>query len=108
MPPTPKRRKKRARPRSLVRWLAVAGVALIAFLYYRPLKTYVETRREVAARAAEVRSLDAKRRALERRLAGATSEEVLAAQARRLGLVRPGERLFIVTGIEEWRRAHER
>ena len=101
-----KGRRTRRRPRSVVRWLLVAGVALIAFVYYRPLKTYVETRRELAARAAEVRRLDAERRILERRLAGATSDTVLAAEARKLGLVRPGERLFIVQGIEQWRKAH--
>ena len=28
--------------------------------------------------------------------------------ARRLGLVKPGEHLFIVQGIQEWRRAHAR
>ncbi len=28
-------------------------------------------------------------------------------EARRLGYVKPGERLFIVKGINAWRRAHE-
>ncbi len=101
-----RKRSARRRSRSVVRWLALAGVALIAFLYSRPLKTYVETRRELAVRAAEVQRLDAERRMLERRLAGATSDTVLAAEARRLGLVKPGERLFIVHGIEQWRNAH--
>ena len=106
----PAGRKRRAprRSRHVARWLALAGIVLIAFLYSRPLKTYVETRRELAAQATEVRKLNAERRMLERRLAGARSDTVLAAEARRLGFVKPRERLFIVQGIEEWRKAHGR
>ena len=106
----PRRRQSRRSRRSgsFVRWLLVCGVAAIAFLYYRPIKTYVETRRAVEARRAEVRGLEAQRRALERRLAAMTSEAVLAAEARRLGWVKPGERLFIVKGIRAWRKRHGR
>ena len=43
--------------------------------------------------------------ALERRLAEADTPEALAREARRLGYVKPGERLFIVKGIDAWRRA---
>ena len=98
----------RSTPRSsiLLRRLAVAGLVLIAFLYYRPLRTYFETRDTLARREAEVRALEAKRRELERRLAQAASGETLAVQARRIGLVRPGEHLYIVKGIPQWLRAH--
>ena len=39
-----------------------------------------------------------------RRLEEADTPEALARRARKLGLVRTGEQLFIVKGIEEWRR----
>jgi hypothetical protein len=100
------RRGRRSGPR--LRWLIVGAAALIAFLYYRPLKSYLETRQTLEQRNAEVRSLREQRVLLRRRLIGSASDDVLARGARRLGLVRPGERLYIVTGIDAWRRAHAR
>ena len=83
-------------------------LAFAVFLYYRPLQTYADTRADLRERTAEVEGLRAERRALERRLAAEASEQTLERAARRLGLVRPGERLFIVKGVEQWRRAHSR
>ena len=45
------------------------------------------------------------RQRLLRRLADSETTTALVREARRLRLVRPGERIFIVKGIEEWRRA---
>ena len=84
----------------------MGGLALVALLYYRPLRTYLHARHAVAQRSAEVRTLRAENRTLERQLSRATSSAALVQQARRLGLVKPGERLFIVKGIAEWRRLH--
>ena len=42
---------------------------------------------------------------LEERLADSTTVAALAREARRMSLVRPGERLLIVKGVREWRRA---
>ena len=81
------------------------ALALVSLLYYKPIRTYLDTREVVAERSAEVRSLRAEKRALEGRLARTAVDEELARQARRLGLVKPGERLFIVKGIGAWRRA---
>lgn len=102
-----RRRRGRRPPRSqlVLRWLAVAALVLIAFLYYRPLRTYLDTRGELAARSREVQGLERKKRALEQRLAVSRSNEALEREARRLGYVKPGEQLFIVKGIERWRRA---
>lgn len=86
-----------------MRWLAVGTIAVVALLYYRPLKSYVETRSSLEDRAAEVRSLRAERDELARRVAESDTPEALARRARRLGLVKPGERLFIIKGIDEWR-----
>ena len=95
------------RARALVRrGLAVLALALVAFLYYRPVVTYLETRDALARRSAEVEALRAERRALERRLAAQASTPALVHEARKLAFVRPGERLFIVNGIAQWRRAH--
>ena len=53
-----------------------------------------------------MRALKADQRALQHRLAESTTGDALTREARRLGLVRPGERLFIVKGIPAW--AHGR
>jgi cell division protein FtsB len=95
---------ERPRRRRRLRWLAVAAFLVVGFLYYQPVRTYFETRDALAGRAAEVRALAAERAALRRRLATRRSNEALIRQARRLGYVGPGERLFIVKGIGAWRK----
>ncbi len=78
----------------------------MAFLYYRPLASYLETRNELATRQTQVVVLRAEKARLERRLARTTSDAALAREARRIGYVRPGEQLFIVKGIGTWQRRH--
>ena len=103
-----RRTKKRIpRGRYLLRWLAVAVVAFIAFLYSQPLRSYVSTKDTLAQRTAEVQQLRAQKLRLERRLAEMDTPQAVTREARRLGYVKPGERLFIVKGIGAWRRRHE-
>ena len=100
--------RKRRRPRRAVlvrRWLGIGALCLIGLLYYRPLHTYVDTRHTLVERSGQVKSLRAERRQLQHKLADTASESALVREARRLGLVKPGERLFIVKGIEAWKRA---
>ncbi len=104
-----KKRSRRRLPRGrfLLRWLAVGIVGFVAFLYSQPLRSYLSTRDAVASRAQEVRLLGAQKQRLQRRLADSDTPEALTREARRLGYVKPGERLFIVKGINAWRRQHE-
>ena len=88
------------------RLLALGGIVLIGFLYWKPIKTYFQTKQELDRRQAEVADLRAQKRRLEQRIATSLSGEGLVREARRLGLVQPGERLFIVKGIEAWRAKH--
>jgi cell division protein FtsB len=104
----PRRRGRRpAASRILLRWLGVAVVAFVAFLYSQPLRSYLSTRDAWASRAQEVRLLHAQKLRLERRLVDADTPAALTREARRIGYVKPGERLFIVKGIAAWRRQHE-
>jgi cell division protein FtsB len=96
------------RRRRLARWAVLGLVVLLAALYYRPVRAYVETKRTLQTRTKEVASLTVRKRELEKRLSEIRSGATLVRGARRLGLVKPGERLFIVRGIPEWRRAHAR
>jgi hypothetical protein len=88
------------------RWVLVGAVCLVALLYYRPLRAYFQARHEVAERQAEVRQLDVQHQAYLQRVELTESGATLLRAARRLSLVKPGERLFIVRGISEWRRSH--
>jgi cell division protein FtsB len=88
------------------RWLGVAAVVIVAYFYYHPLRTYFETRSQLASRRAEVGRLAAQKRELQQRLEASITADALAREARALGYVRPGEHLFIVKGIQEWLRTH--
>jgi cell division protein FtsB len=83
----------------------VATAAFVCFLYYQPLATYVRTRSSVEERSAEVKALREERARLQARLVRSSTIAALEREARRLNLVRPGERLYIVKGIDDWRRA---
>jgi len=85
-----------------MRWLALVALGVVALLYARPLQSYFGAKHDLAQRATEVQALKQQRRALEQRLARSTTPEALTQEARRLGLVRPGERLFIVKGVSAW------
>ena len=88
------------------RLLAIAGVALVAFLYWKPTQSYLHTKRELRARTAEVRALRQEKALLKQRIEQAGTGGQLVREARRLGLVKPGEQLFIVRGIAAWRKHH--
>ena len=92
----------RSRRRLRLIWI-IASVAVAAYLYYRPLASYFETKSDLATMRAEVETLRIAKSALELRLANSTSTEATRREARRIGYVRPGERLFIVKGIPDWR-----
>jgi cell division protein FtsB len=87
------------------RLLAIAGLTLVAFLYWKPAHTYMHTKQELQVRNAEVQTLRVQKSHLEKRIAQAATGGQLVREARRLGLVKPNERLFIVKGIPAWRRA---
>jgi hypothetical protein len=90
----------------LLRWCVLAAAGFVAFLYYQPLSSYLETRATLNERTAEVQLLRQERTRLQARLEHSATVEALSREARRMSLVRPGERLFIVKGVQEWRRAH--
>ena len=82
----------------------MGALVLVGLLYYRPLHDYLDARSQRAAQLAAVHKLQKQEAALEQRLKHASSLPALAAAARTLGYVRPGEHLFIVKDIPQWRR----
>ncbi len=102
--------RKRTSPRQIGRrrlrllW-AVAIVGIAVYLYYRPISSYLETRDDLAQSRAEVESLRLVKAELQLRLVNSTSVDSIEREARRIGYVKPGERLFVVKGIPAWRKA---
>jgi len=84
----------------------VLVLAAVAYCYYKPLSSWVHTRKALELRQAQVATLQRQKRALELAVEKASTDAALARRARRIGLVEPGERLFIVKGIPAWKRAH--
>ena len=99
-----KKRRRRLGGPIARRWFAVGALILVGLLYYRPLHDFVDARSQRAVRVAAVRQLEKVHTALERRLKRASSVTVLEQEARSLGYILPGEHLFIVKDIPQWRR----
>ncbi len=99
------RRRRPSLSRLALRWLGLAVVLVITLGYVQPLRAYLDARDEVAVRQADIAVLDGERQRLERRLEFTGTDAFIEREARRLGLVRPGERLFIVKGVESAKKA---
>jgi cell division protein FtsB len=98
----------RLRLRSLLRrrWVLLVLAGGVAFLYSRPVASYLHVRAVVANQAAQIQQLERRRDRLTQEISQSQSDIGLAREARRLGLVQPGQQLYIVKGISQWRRAH--
>lgn len=88
-----------------VRWDRVSRVGLLVVLvvilglYIAPARSYFSTRNEARARAAAVESLRKENRRLRARKAALATPGTLEREARKQGMVRPGERAFAVSGL---------
>ncbi|HWE82747.1 MAG TPA: septum formation initiator family protein [Gaiellaceae bacterium] len=85
------------------RLLTLGGLVLIGLLYWKPLHSYAHTRAVLRNRETQVSRLQVQQHELQGRLASVNTGQDLVREARRLGFVKPGERLFIVQGISAWR-----
>jgi cell division protein FtsB len=96
-------KRRRTRSRRQLRLVWVVGVVVASvYLYYQPLSSYFVTKRDLSAQRSEVEVLRSTKERLEQRLAVSSSLDATRREARRIGYVRPGERLFIVKGIPDW------
>ena len=88
--------------------LLALGAIVVAFLFYwQPIHRYRHTERLLSSIQADVSRLQRQHRELEQRIAAVGTGDELVREARRLGFVKPGERLFIVKGIGAWRNRRE-
>jgi cell division protein FtsB len=91
----------------VLRWVGALVLVVIAIGYVHPLRAYRDAAANVEARRAQVAKLEHGNVVLEKRIEEAGTAEFIERKARRLGYVRPGERLFIVAGADEWSRARK-
>lgn len=90
-----------------IRWDRVGRLALIVVLlfilalYVRPLQGYWSSWQEAKTKRAEVTALQEENRELRARRAALSSEKALEQEARRLGMVKPGERAYSLKGLPE-------
>jgi cell division protein FtsB len=85
-----------------IRWDRLGRVALLLVLvgvialYVNPLRSYVSTWSEAKSRRAEVAELERQNAKLRARKAQLQNPRALEREARRLGMVKPGERAYVV------------
>ena len=96
-----------ARPRRSagIRWDRVGRIALLATLvaivglYVSPARHWIEQSRTAGEQTRELQSLTAENHALKKRVHALRDPGALEREARRLGMVRQGERPYVVQGL---------
>jgi cell division protein FtsB len=83
----------------LGRWALLFVLALVLYLYIGPTKNWVSTWREAGEKRQEVATLREENERLRVRRAALKRESSLEREARRLGMVKAGERMYIVEGL---------
>jgi len=93
------------RHRTTIRWDRLGRVALLLVLagvialYVNPLRDWWTTVGEAETRRAEVEQLQRENERLRERKAELRDPRALEREARKLGMVKPGERAFSVSGL---------
>ena len=83
----------------LGRWALLFVLALVLYLYIGPTKNWVSTWREAGEKRQEVATLRAENERLRERRDALRRQSSLEREARRLGMVKAGERMYIVEGL---------
>jgi cell division protein FtsB len=93
------------RRRTTIRWDRLGRVALlgtlvvILLLYLSPAKHWWQQSRTAGAQREELRELTAEHRGLKKRVRALRDPGALEREARRLGMVRQGERAYVIEGL---------
>ena len=84
----------------LGRWALIGVFALVLYLYIGPALSWISTYQEAGRQRAQVAELRVENQKLRERKEALTSPGALEREARRLGMVKKGERAYIVEGIK--------
>ena len=83
----------------LGRWGLLAVLALIAYLYVGPTMSWISARGVAGEKREEVAELRTENERLRARQAELRSPSALEREARRLGMVKAGERAYVIRGL---------
>ncbi len=83
----------------LGRWALIGVFALVLYLYIGPAVRWIETYREAGRQREAVAELRAENQRLRARKAELTAPGALEREARRLGMVKVGERSFVIENL---------
>lgn len=98
-------RSRSTRSPARVRWDRLARIAMLCvlgalvYLYASAGISLLSTWKEARRDSAQVAALQREHLELERQHAALTSPGMLIGEARRLGLLRPGEQGYVITGL---------
>ena len=77
----------------------LATLVTIVGLYLSPAKHWIEQSRTAGEQTRELRSLTAENRSLKKRVHALRDPGALEREARRLGMVRQGERAYVIENL---------
>jgi cell division protein FtsB len=83
----------------LGRWALLFVLGLVLYLYIGPATTWISTWREAGQKREEVAKLRAENAKLRERRDALKRRSSLEREARRLGMVKAGERMYVVEGL---------
>jgi cell division protein FtsB len=83
----------------LGRWALIGVFGLVLYLYVGPLLTWIGTYREAGRQRAEVAALRAENVRLRAQKRALKAPGALEREARQLGMVKAGERAYVVQGL---------
>ena len=92
-------RRTRIRWDRLGRWALIVVLGFVLYLYVGPAATWVSTYKEAARKRADVAALKAENRRLRERRHDLRDPAALEREARRLGMVKAGEKSYVVEGL---------
>jgi cell division protein FtsB len=92
-------RRTRIRWDRLGRWALIVVLGFVLYLYVGPAATWVSTYHEAARKRADVAALKVENRQLRERRQELRDPAALEREARRLGMVKAGEKSYVVEGL---------
>jgi cell division protein FtsB len=93
------RRLTRIRWDRLGRWALITVLGLVLYLYIGPAASWVSTYKEAKRKRAEVATLQAENERLRERRRELRDPAALEREARRLGMVKAGEKSYVIEGL---------
>jgi cell division protein FtsB len=83
----------------LGRWALLCVLGLVLYLYVGPARTWISTYADAKGKREEVAALKADNERLRKRKRELQRRSALELEARRLGMVKAGERAYVIEGL---------